>query len=247
MPRSDSDKAYRKMGRLLTRIPAPSWLKSGAGSERKYGSMAVSRPLLALALLPLLLAGCRKDEVTSYRVPAEKDPELPMAAAAPAGMPGAMPPAGGSMAETAVPTAEGPGLAWTAPAAWKAKPLSAMRKGSYSVSGSAGADADLSITAFPCDVGGDLANVNRWRGQVQLPPLTDASLPGAVARLEQNGLKMTVVDFASGSATPQRILGAIVPFNGGTWFFKLMGPDAVVAGAKPAFLAFLQTVHPVQP
>ena len=208
--------------------------------------MAVSRPLLALVLLPLLLAACRKAEVTSYRVPAEKDPELPMAAAAPAGMPGATPAAGGSMAETAVPTAEGPGLAWTAPAAWQAKPLSAMRKGSYSV-GAAGAAADLSITAFPGDVGGDLANVNRWRGQVQLPPLDDASLPAAVARLEQNGLKMTVVDFASGSAAPQRILGAIVPFNGGTWFFKLMGPDAVVAAAKPAFLGFLQSVHPVQP
>ena len=46
---------------------------------------------------------------------------------------------------------------------------------------------------------------------------------------------------------PQRILGAIVPFNGGTWFFKLMGPDALVAKAKPGFLEFLKTVRPAQP
>jgi len=202
-------------------------------------------------MLPLLLVACRKAEVTSYRVPAEKDPEMPMAA--PAGTPDGMAAAtsansGGSMAETAVPTAEGPGLAWTAPAAWKAKPLSAMRKGSYGVPSATGVEADLSITAFPGDVGGELANVNRWRGQVQLPPLDDASLAGAVAHQGQTGLQLTVVDFASGSAAnPQRILGAIVPFNGGTWFFKLMGPAGVVAAAKPAFLEFLKTVHPVQP
>jgi hypothetical protein len=152
------------------------------------------------------------------------------------------------MAETAVPTAEGPGLAWTAPAAWESKPASAMRKATYAVPGPGGAAGDLSITAFPSDVGGELANVNRWRGQVQLPPIAESDLPGTVVRWEQSGLTLTVVDFASGAAAnPQRILGAIVPFNGGTWFFKLMGPDAVVGGAKPAFLEFLKTVRPAQP
>jgi hypothetical protein len=205
-------------------------------------------------MLPLLLTACRRAEVTSYRVPAEKDPEMPMASpdASASGAAGAMPAApgtaaGASMAETAVPTAEGPGLAWTAPPAWEAKPASAMRKATYAVPGQGGAAADLSITAFPGDVGGELANVNRWRGQVQLSPLDDSSLPGAVTHLDQNGLTLTVVDFASGAANPQRILGAIVPYNGGTWFFKLMGSDAVVAGAKPAFLEFLKTVRPAQP
>ena len=40
-----------------------------------------------------------------------------------------------------------------------------------------------------------------------------------------------------------RIVGAIVPVNGATWFFKLMGPDATVSAAKPAFLEFLKTVR----
>ena len=38
--------------------------------------------------------------------------------------------------------------------------------------------------------------------------------------------------------------GAIVPLNGETWFFKLLGPDALVAQQKPAFLEFLRTVRP---
>jgi hypothetical protein len=207
--------------------------------------MSVRRFLSALVALPLLLTSCRKVEVTAYRVPKETEPEMVMPTAANAPAQGAAP--GGSMAGTAVPTAEGPGLAWTAPSGWTAKPATAMRKGSYTVPGTGGADGDVSITAFPGDVGGELANVNRWRGQVQLPPLTDATLPAAVNEVASNGLQLTIVDCASGSAGGQRILGAIVPFAGGTWFFKLIGPDALVAQARPAFLAFLKSVRPAQP
>jgi hypothetical protein len=202
----------------------------------------------------LLLAACGRDEVTSYRVPKEADPVLPPAASGPAPEAGAGPMAGGAsgggmmagptMANTAVPTAAGPSLVWSAPAAWRVKAASAMRKGSYAVSGPGGADADLSITAFPGDVGGDLANVNRWRGQLQLPPLTAGALDAAVTRFQAHGLGFTVVELAAaGGANPQRILGAIVPVDGSTWFFKLMGPATVVAAAKPDFLEFLKSVQ----
>jgi len=206
------------------------------------------RLLSALIALPLLLAACRKAEVTSYAVPKETDPQMPMAsAAAPApSAPGApMDTGAGTMASTAVPTAEGPGLAWTAPARWGIGAANPMRKATYEVTGDGG-KAELSITAFPSDVGGELANLNRWRGQVQLPPITDADLPGAVARQQQNGLQLAVVDFGGGAGS-QRILGAIVPFGGGTWFFKLTGPEALVEKAKPEFLDFLRTVRPAQP
>ena len=211
---------------------------------------------LLLASLTLLTA-CRDAKVTSYRVPKEKPEELPpgMAAAstnsgtvhspaAPAGAPAA--PAT-DMANTTVPTANGSDLMWTAPADWKPKAPGAMRKGSYTVTGAAG-DADLSITAFPGDVGGELANLNRWRGQIQLPPLGQAELATATTHFEQNGMSIVVVDFVSPSAVkPSRIVGAIVPFNGATWFLKLMGPDPTVAAAKPAFLEFLKSVRAPAP
>jgi len=203
--------------------------------------MYARRPIAILAGM-LLLAGCSKPEVESYRVPKEKDPELP---SAPAASDNSAPFAanGGGMSAAAVPTASGAELHWTAPASWKAKPLSAMRKGSYSIPGPGGSNADLSITAFPGDVGGELANVNRWRGQVQLPALSQADLAGAVSRLSNNGLQLTVVEAVSPNSG-QRILGAIVPTADSTWFFKLMGPDAVVAAAKPEFMAFLRTIAP---
>lgn len=152
------------------------------------------------------------------------------------------------MASTAVPTASGDGLTWTAPASWRAKPVSAMRKGSFAIPGPEGADGDLSITAFPGDVGGKLANVNRWRGQLELPPLADAELEGALTHLEVNGLHADVVEFANAQAAkPQRLIGAVVPFEGATWFFKLTGPDALVAQQKDAFFAFLKTIKASAP
>jgi hypothetical protein len=205
--------------------------------------------LLLLASLPLLSA-CRDAKVTSYRVPKEKAPEAPPTMAAASTNAGTAPAPGSpapDMASTAVPTASGADLVWTAPAEWKPKAPGAMRKGSFTVSGPGG-DADLSITAFPGDVGGDLANLNRWRGQIQLPPLAAGDLGTVTAHVDLPGLHVTVVDFVNPAGPkPVRIVGAIVPVNGATWFFKLMGPDATVAAAKPAFLTFLQSVRAVTP
>lgn len=161
------------------------------------------------------------------------------AAAAPAP---AAPPAA-DMAGTPVVSADGPGLKWAAPAHWQNKPASAMRKATYVVPGVNGAAGELAVTAFPGDVGGELANLNRWRGQLALPPVTAAGLPDAVTRLTVNNLPVVLVELAGGAAdNPQRLLGAMVPYAGSTWFFKLTGPAALVAAEKPAFLTFVQSL-----
>jgi hypothetical protein len=198
---------------------------------------------LALSAAPFLLPACRDTKIAEYTVPKEKDPEMPGPLSNGSG---SMPVPGNASGGAAVPTAEGPQLSWVAPSGWQPKQLSAMRKGSYSVQGPGGVSVDVSITAFPGDVGGELANINRWRGQVGLAPLGDSDLPGAADRIEHNGLQFTVVDIASGQGS-QRILGAIVGFGSGTWFFKLMGPDALVSQQKPAFLDFLKSVKPAPP
>lgn len=202
----------------------------------------------ALLAFPVLLVSCRKAEIQSYRVPKETAAQSSEAASPASPHPAmasapAAPAAGGSaMAATPVATASGVDLTWTAPAHWTAKPASAMRKGSFAVKVD-GAEADLSITAFPGTVGGDLANLNRWRGQVQLPPVAESDLASAAQRIERNGLKMTVVDIVGAGANAQRILGAMIPHGGSTWFVKLgPAPDALVAKEKAAFLAFLDTI-----
>jgi hypothetical protein len=191
-------------------------------------------PRLSLILaLPLVLVACRDSKISVYQIPKENDAPV---AQVPAGHPAT---GGTGMDGMAVAKAEGPGLTWTLPAGWQAKPASGMRKATIAV----GEGAELAVTAFPGDVGGELANLNRWRSQLQVPPVAESELASAITRLEAGGLQIAVVDILGGPADkPTRMLGAMVPFAGATWFFKLVGPDAIVAKEKPAYLAFLQSL-----
>ena len=207
--------------------------------------------MLAAAVLPL--TGCRDREITAYRAPKDPvaTPPMPKAGMAstndlppghPMVGPESTPPGPGAMTGT-VPTAEGADLQWIAPANWNPKSLGSMRKGSYAIAGEGGAAGDLAITAFPGDTGGLFANVNRWRGQVGLGPIDAAQLDSNTQSIEANGLKLVLVDLTGpGTGASTTLLGAIVPHNGQTWFFKLIGPEALVAKEKPAFREFLNTI-----
>ena len=218
--------------------------------------MSPRPPVCALLLTLLALSGCKDREITAYHAPKDPAATVPPATTGMANtndLPRGHPPVGpvanpgapaDQMAGTAVPTG-GDSLTWTAPAHWVAKPPGAMRKGSFAVKADAGAEADLSITAFPGNTGGLLANLNRWRGQLALPPVAETDLPMLTEHLNAGDLHFEVVDFiGTANGTPTRLLGAVLPYQGETWFFKLMGPDAIVAREKPAFLAFLRTVSP---
>ena len=242
--------------------------------EAQHPMVSRSSLLLPLAVLLLGLSSCRDEQVVSYKIPKEKDPELPMAAAdaqapadasggapadggmpgsgaagpmqAPADASGSATPASGPMAGGNVATASGAPLLWTAPAGWKVKTASMMRKGSYDVPSGNATDkpGDMSITAFPGDVGGEVANVNRWRGQVGLQPLSADEAARSLQRLQINGLPVAVLDIsAQASAGDHRILGAMVPYAGSTWFFKLTGTNAALDRAKPDFLNFLSSIR----
>jgi hypothetical protein len=51
-----------------------------------------------------------------------------------------------------------------------------MRIESFKVDGPNASSGDVSITAFPGEAGGLSSNLNRWRGQLQLPPLSNEQL-----------------------------------------------------------------------
>ena len=194
-------------------------------------------PLLVLSFL--LVSGASAQDPHSA-------PAQPPAANPHAGLPAGHSPVGSAgdmhtasqIAGTAVPTAEGRDLQWTVPGTWSAKPGPSIRKGSYRITAAKG-EAELAITAFPGSTGGLEINLNRWRGQVGLAPLPSAELLAATESFEANGLKFTVIDYRG---KVNRLVGAIVPFGGNSWFFKLLGPDATVAAAKADYLQFLRSV-----
>lgn len=127
---------------------------------------------------------------------------------------------------------------WQPPAGWKEIPASQMLLAKFSVPGG----AEASISSFPGDVGGLLANVNRWRGQIGLGPVDAEGLPKVTSPLDVGGIKATLVDM-TGSDGKTRLLAAVVPRDGKTWFFKLLGDVAVVGREKESFTKFVQTAR----
>ncbi len=143
---------------------------------------------------------------------------------------------------TPLKSADGSSLVWHAPASWAVRQASSMRKGSYALGPDGG--VDLAVTAFPGDVGGPLANVNRWLGQVGLPPIEEPALADYTSHIQANGLVFFIADTgAKDPAHPQRIVSAVVFWQGNSWFFKMTGPTELVAKEKPGFLEFLQSVR----
>ena len=139
------------------------------------------------------------------------------------------------------PAAEAPAgnSIWEVPSGWQVADAGPMLFAKFSIA-SNGAKADVNINQLFRDGGGMLANVNRWRGQLGLNPLAEAEL----AKITTTSGPASVVDFSGTNAKtgqPARLVAAAVPHGGQTWFYKLMGDDAVVAAQKDAFLKFIQS------
>lgn len=200
----------------------------------------------ALAALVLLAGACRREEeIQVYRL-AKPSPAERASSTDPSEMalgPGTMAGPAAVAAAAAAGAAAGSSLAlhWEAPAGWKEVPASGMRAASFQVPGG----GDLSVVSLPGDAGGALANVNRWRGQIGLPPLSEGELGGKSEAVPSPAGRLLAVDFpGAGPAQGQRLLAAILDYQGSSWFFKLTGPDRAVAAAKPAYLEFLRGLHP---
>lgn len=143
----------------------------------------------------VLTAGCGDEKINSYRVPKEGPAAAVAAGPAP--------------------------LRWTTPSGWSERPAQGLRLASFATP----SGADVSVVALPGEAGGDFANVNRWRGQLGLPELSQAAFEREVRRLRSPAGPLMLVDLR-GSAG--RMVAARLFAGGQSYFFKLTGaPDAV--------------------
>lgn len=184
---------------------------------------------LVLATATLLLAGCGRDDVQVYQVAKES--------AAPAAMPAGHPEVSGQSAA--------PQLEWTLPAGWEQVSPGEMRLASFKIKGDGGKTADVGVFPLPGMAGRDIDNVNRWRGQVGLQPVSEADFAKLGDAIQISGQDARVYDLGGenpGSGDKSRILAAIVRREGVAWFFKMTGDDLLVAGQKPAFVDFLKSL-----
>src|SRR5262249_41086468 len=138
-------------------------------------------------------------------------------------------------------------LQYTLPSGWEEKPLSTMRLASFKTTGPEGKETDISVVSLPGEAGGDLANVNRWRGQLNLNPIDEETLSKTAEHLKTNGHDFLLVDLESDAPLndqpdKQRILAAITSQKDHCWFVKMTGAAAAVDLQKTAFRDFLQSL-----
>lgn len=133
------------------------------------------------------------------------------------------------------------GVSWKVPAGWTEKPGDGMRQATLLPKGPG--KAEVTVIALPGDVGGELANVNRWRGQLGLPNLEESALANARERADSKAGPVSLYDFTGGGTKKTRLVAGALRVGETTWFFKLMGDEAAVAAARPAFLTMLQGLH----
>lgn len=168
----------------------------------------------------LLVGGCGRDEIKAYRVPKEQPAQIQM----PAGHPDS--------------SAVAPQLKWKTPDGWTEVPASDFRVASFKITGQNGSQADVSVIPLPGDAGGDFSNVNRWRGQVGLEPVSVEDFARVAQSIEVDGQSARLYDQAGDSS---QILAVIQQREGMTWFFKMTGDPQLVAQQKLVFMEFLKS------
>jgi hypothetical protein len=210
--------------------------------------------LVIAGIIALTVMGCNAEDIKVYTVPKEK-PAMPQHAMPATSLPPDHPPMNGTLPADHPPIDGGampgmqaqqdnPGLPkWTVPETWKQEPTTQMLLAKFSATKD-GARANISVSSFPGDVGGPVANVNRWRGQIGLPVEDEAAAKAELKDFSVGSEKGSLVDLEGSNASGQkvRLVGVMLPHGEQTWFFKMLGDANVVADQKDAFVKFVQSV-----
>ncbi len=219
------------------------------------------RPLPAFLVAALVgaavYAAVHKDEPAHVEAVPEPPPPASAEARLPPGHPdpGALPPnhppiGSGAAAQLGPGGDQAPAIAWKPPPSFReAESTSTMRIATYTIAAVAGDSESAELTVVRAGGSTD-ANVDRWVRQFD-----DA---GKETRTEKTiaGFKVTIVEvsgtFLGGAMSPMgapagkkgwSLLGAIVETPGSPYFFKMTGPAATVAKARPAFVAMLEGIE----
>ena len=142
-------------------------------------------------------------------------------------------------------------LSWTTPEGWKEAPPGSDASGMRLIDlrfGTSG-EGECYLAIIQGAAGGLAANVNRWRAQMGLPPMT----PDDVAKLPQKTLvnrEASFVSFdgdykavgAAEAAKDWRMMGLLQQAPEFMLFVKIVGPKELVIKNEAAFEQFSQSI-----
>jgi hypothetical protein len=134
------------------------------------------------------------------------------------------------------------------PTGWeKIPPPSSIQKLAFRVRGDEeeGEKLDITLTFLGGDAGGLMNNVNRWRGQIKLPPLAEDELEKSLQEIAAvNAPGKWTENIGPEDAMPrQAILGAILSHGGGTWFVKAQGAAKLAEQERERLQEFIRSLR----
>lgn len=212
-------------------------------------------PIAALMAIGATVVGCEKPDrleisESRKRFTGETDPEFGLTAEQRFLKEGAATGGDGMAGQ-----AEGPPtnpFRWVVPEGWGEKASSRMRL--INLSFGPNAEGECYLTALPGEAGGIPMNVNRWRGQMGLEPLSEEEM-STLPEKPLLGMAAKFVDFrgdfggmslpgapAAEKKTDYRMLGLIQQQPPFTFFVKMTGPADIVAANEEAFYSFCQSI-----
>ena len=129
---------------------------------------------------------------------------------------------------------------WTTPEGWEEQSATGPRVATFGVKGDGEAELDISVTTFPGSMGGPLANLNRWRRQLELDAITEDQLADYAKEREVGGRPALLVDLKNGD---RGMLAAMILSEEASWFVKAVGNASLTENQKANFEAFLDSIR----
>lgn len=183
----------------------------------------------ALVCAGALLSGCDRDEITAYRAPksvTHSAKAKPAAVAAPAK------------------------VAFDVPPTWRRSDAKNTMRYATFFAGSESEPLEVTVIVLPGDSGGLLPNVNRWRGQINLPPISDFLKAEGTTALVGETAQGVLLDMTGTSAegAPQRMIAAAFKLEASqTWFVKTTGKPELLDPVKKEIAKFAMSFRKAEP
>lgn len=131
------------------------------------------------------------------------------------------------------------GVEWDMPVGWREAPTdNPTRIAVFTIDDAPG--VEVVVTRFPGDVGGALANVNRWRAQIDLVPIDEDALEAHLDRLSVPGFNAYVFG-ATNAGRGLVAVGIEEPRRTRTWFVKATSTEQSLDRAREGVLAFVRS------
>ena len=197
------------------------------GNPNHRSSRRVAGTLVGLTCC--LLSGCASKDGPAPEAPDAQDAQPP----APA-QPDLTPESARVLPDIA------PSGGWIVPDGWSVSERQApMRLATFMIDDPDGA-IEAAVTRFPGDVGGMLANVNRWRMQAGLAPVTAEELDGLMETFEVPGFRGALMRI-EGEATHILAASLFEVAENRTWFVRTQTGAAATDRIEGSVFAFARS------